>query len=742
MIPENVMPPRAMLALSWLRRDLGSLWVAGLVLLQLSLADRWLPLRGEPYEWAQFLLLGALPAALLLVLPLGRRLHPRVGPLVPLVQLALAAICPLFVLVHAEPGALGVPLALGLLQTALVADLAPRTLTAARTAGPAGPAARALALSLFAALSWTAVLSYLHWQPAAEWLGGSPTTLAVFGGCLALVLVNVFGMDPAAAAARPAWRRVAEVPGLAVLALVSFRMQDFNYQALHHWAVLVGPAELVRQGGWPLWDVPCQYGFLNTLLVAGLPFRSAWQSFYVVNAVLLWAAAAFLFLLLRCLRPGVLNYLFALGVSLAAVLLIPGHPGLLIGPFLVPAVGPFRFFWCYALLAVLGAEFQTAPHSRRRPALLGLGCLLWLVGCLWSSESAVYSSVIWLPAYAVLSWRHVAAQRPDQPLRRRLPALAAWLLLPAGLGTTTAGAVTAWYLRRLGHAPDWRGYWEYCLSFQGGYAALPIRPDGPVWSLVLVFVALATVAVEIVRRGRGLRGLGLVAGALGAVWATSSYYVGRSHDVNTTNLTPIFCLGAAVALLLLARLRSAGRVAALVQTSLVPFLTLVLAVPFTNESSLRRVWGECRKGYTRHVDRWRPVMDGALLDGWRQAGVRPGDPIAFLDLLPLPPRAAGGRRIEAGYPAWLPTVPFPLLMPLPGDRCRVYMERFTARAPRSGWVVLAKRPDLALPPWFMEQLARTHRPVRTVENSDWQLTWYELKQGLLAADSSDAHPTE
>ena len=41
-----------------LRDDLEPLWVGGLALAQVYLAYRWLPLHGEPYEWAQYLLLG------------------------------------------------------------------------------------------------------------------------------------------------------------------------------------------------------------------------------------------------------------------------------------------------------------------------------------------------------------------------------------------------------------------------------------------------------------------------------------------------------------------------------------------------------------------------------------------------------------------------------------------------------------------------------------------------------------
>jgi hypothetical protein len=63
--------------------------------------------------------------------------------------------------------------------------------------------------------------------------------------------------------------------------------------------MFVGPAELVRQGGWLLWDVPSHYGFLNTLVVAAVPVQSAWQAMHLVNGFLLACSAALVFFLLR-----------------------------------------------------------------------------------------------------------------------------------------------------------------------------------------------------------------------------------------------------------------------------------------------------------------------------------------------------------------------------------------------------------------------------------------------------------
>ena len=53
--------------------------------------------------------------------------------------------------------------------------------------------------------------------------------------------------------------------------------------------------------------------------------------------------------------------------------------------------------------------------------------------------------------------------------------------------------------------------------------------------------------------------LATIGGGWGAFWATRSYFVGRSHEVNSVNLNPLLCAGMAVGLYLLERERTAGR---------------------------------------------------------------------------------------------------------------------------------------------------------------------------------------
>jgi hypothetical protein len=622
----------------------------------------------------------------------------------------------------------------------LVAPLALRAWNRPPASEPEGDSpgklAQAVALFLAGGLSWVVAIRFVWWQPFASWITASWYTHDVFILSLLLVLANLCRPAPAAPASRGVSWAVNGL-GLFVLAWASLRVRPFCMTAFHHWGAHVGPAELVRQGGWLLWDVPYQYGFLNTLLVAALPTANVWQSFYLVNALVHFLSAAFLFGLLRAIRPGPLNFCFALAVTLAAVFLVPGQPQVTLdGDFSVPNVGPFRFFWCYALLAVLVWQEWAAARRTGDHWPLAIGCLVWLVGILWSCESGAFCTAVWLPAYGLLVLRRATAFYPQREQRRqRLRLAAAWLALPPALVLVAAGSLTAYYLVRLGHQPDWRGYFEWVSAESAGFAALPIDRGGTVGALLLVLCALSTAAVGFLRRGLAELPAPLV-GAWGAVWATVSYFIGSSHESRATSLAPTLCIGLAVALYLFARRRAADHFATLVKVSAVAVLTVLLTSTFGHRSGLYDWAISLRTGACRHIETRLLRMEPAQLELLQRAGVRDEDPLLCLDPLwnLAPARWARDGRLLASVPAWQPGVPMAVLLPLGPERATTYMARFTSRARKGGWFLHPKALQQVsplipreLPAWFLGQLARTHVRTRTFANADRQLDWYEFK---------------
>jgi hypothetical protein len=727
--------------LKYLCDDLGLLWVSGLALLQLYLGSKWLSLQGEAYEWAQYLLLGTAFPATLLVLSLVRPSGRWAPPLARALQLGLAAVCLtfsfLFIRSHFSYG----------LWLAVAAQWALYDYFAPLLSGPADQEERPrrdlsglLMMVFVAGISWFASERMMSWwaPPFGEWITHSFATAVVFALSLLLVVANLSCRGEAPATAAPAhFFSPGNLAALLIIALSSVRAPDFpNPVTHHHWGHIIGSAELVRQGGWLLWDVPSQYGFLCTLALAWLPTASVWQSLYVLNALLLFLSASFLFFTLRGLRTGYSNLYFSLAVTLAAVFLVPGFTSELSGPAVVPSVGALRFFWCYALLAVLVWEFRTEVTSRSHWLPPVVGCAVWLGGVFWSSESAAFSIAIWAPAYVVMVWRRVVTLYPKrEQWPRRLRAGLLWGLLPVVLLLGSLGALKAYYRLRLGHGPDWRAFIDYTVG-SSGFFAEPIDPNGGMWALFFVFCVLSTAAVYALE-GRRLAALSLMAGAWGALWSASSYFVGRSHDANITNLCPILCTGLALVLYVFARDRTAGRLSAWARMSCVPLLTIVLTYSFGNTAAFPGYFASLTKGYQPSVESGLAEVDASLNSLLAAVRLNVGDPLLYSDgptegepvyHLYLPRHVArdgeGNARLSSSHRAWLPTAPFGLLEPLPLNRREVYLSRFIARTRLSGWLVKRKNnPDPFLS-WYIDRLRQTHTPFVAVEVSDWKVTWF------------------
>ena len=118
----------------------------------------------------------------------------------------------------------------------------------------------------------------------------------------------------------------------------------------------------------------------------------------------------------------------------------------------------------------------------------------------------------------------------------------------------------------------------------------------------------------------------------------------------------------------------------------------------------------------------------------KKAQVNGRDPLLFIDregvgnYLPTRMTEMGGLLCHA--PSWLPATPVAELIPLSECRRSVYMSRFAERQHLSGWLLFPKKPPTPTVAWFFRQMLTTHVPGRIVEDSDWQLQWFESKTRL------------
>ncbi len=731
--------------------NLEPLWIAGLALLCVYLGSLlWgtgLGLEGEGYEWAIYLTLGTIFPALLLIISLPNRFSQIAPRRLQMFRLALALLCVIvsipFIIRQHEYTALTISIVHLLLLISLNK----------RANLPLNPVS--ILVSFFViVLAWTVSARLLWWDSFGAWFfSGSSTTETIYRFLicaifLLLVFVNLTNQEKTGDGATSRMWTVLNIIAVLIIGVASVRSdQLFNTMSNSHWSVFVGPSEMVRQGGWLLWDVPSQYGYLNILLIAFSPFKSVWQATYFINSFLLFASALFLFYILRSVKPGLLNFGFALLVTLAAVFLMAGWPPALLGPQVFPSLGPFRFIWCYALLFILVLEFRS--RSKRLEQQLPLiGCVVWLIGTLWSSESAVYCAAIWLPAYALIIYRKAQSLYAERKsLKSCLRAVVFRMMIPPVLLALSIGLITVYYILRLGHAPDWRGFFEYSLSFANGFFAIPIEAGGVVWTLFLIFCAFSTVAAYFLRSGLTHRAASLIAGTWGALWSVTSYFVSRSHPNNAAVLAPVFCAVIGLTLYLLATHRHTEWWATLVKMSFVPVLTILLTATFGNASFLGLYLSSPKLTYERNIETHLPLIDPSLQELLNTAGVKVDDPLVYsaVRVKAIEPLADGlshdhgvllpawpinnGQQLISTYRAWLPTTPFVLFAPLPEERRQTYMRRFTARTRLSGWLIQnRKEASYTSSLWFYNQLTRTHTPTKMFENNDWQVIWFEYKR--------------
>lgn len=588
---------------------------------------------------------------------------------------------------------------------------------------------RGAAIEIGSAALWAAVslgawgvAGSLLWWPFSGGVG-RPWALAVLATA-ALTVAGALWRPDAVANRVVGWASTGVA--IVLLAIASFRTNGlFEVSSyMFHWEFYVGPAELVRQGGWLLWDVPAQYGFLSELTIASIPVSSPWESLFLLNSMMCFLLATIVFVLLRSLGRGLLNLVMSFAVALVACFFRPGIGPDIAGPNAYPSTGAFRFLWSVALLLILVIVLRV-HSSRARLTILLIGNLFWVLGVLWSAESAIYSTFVWLPGYFLM----VVAERWSHPdIRRRILSIGVLSAVPALLLGAALVIVFTVYQVGLGHGPDLQTFYEFGLTYQAGFGAYPIDPGGPGWVLFLVFVATLVTLVWNARKQPAATSIVLMATAA-LIYSTSSYFVGRSHPNNVWNLAPEICITLAVTLSSAAKLVRDDPVPRLLKLVTAPILIVLLLGALGNRAPLVD-WATRQQHDVTNIENTLKPTDPSL-EALLVSHVHPGDRITYLaaDTDPLlSPHLYQTIEQPNGAPLWLPLAPFAAINILPQARRVIYLERFIARHPEGGWLI-ERTGSQSQEEWVKQVIAAHFTPGPTYSNAGFQLTLWQAKAG-------------
>lgn len=719
------------------------LWVVGLAISCLVaghviLRSPWVDIGGKSYDWAQYAIACGIFPALLFVLPFAGRLQRRTAADVTLMKHWLTIICVVaFIALAAASGlrhggtAVFLALVLAIAQTALMTQF----WSNGQRDWP-----HIIAISMAAAVGWLLGL--------ARGLGGQIQPPYLLAGLLvSLVLLCLNARD------RPMSVQLTDVriltpanfAALVFIAFMSLRTENLFVHlgergAIHHWGAWVGAADLVREGHWLLWDAPSNYGMLNVLVLAALPTGTPWQGLYLLQALAFLVVCGSIFLIVRALGPGLLNWLLATALAVTFPLFVPKtNPAeFASSSFILPNWGAYRYICAFILVLLVLGLHRAQERSRRHTAILVVGCLVWVAGVLWSPEGAFFSTGAWIPAYcataARMAWR--------EPHRWRH--LALWFMIPASMLALALASIAIAFVFRIGHLPDWLSYFDYAREVGLNILVATQDPLGSALTMLFGFCLLAIGAsYGGTRAGLPTRAFGLWIGLMGAYCAAVSYGYQRGSLI----LHPIACMVLVIMLTLAAAPAVRTNWGTICRAGVIPLLAVTMTQPiamgFANPLAARDAIAslQATAAHGFAIEYLIPDANPELQLLMANAGVTADDPIFYaadwLGNMPLPWRPVGaseGERVIAGR-HWTPGHPSLALRWIPPGRGEVYTRRYIERTPMSGWLIQGKTglgasKDFAayaggLEPWFFELVAETHVPTRIYQSDNWQMTWFE-----------------
>jgi hypothetical protein len=429
--------------------------------------------------------------------------------------------------------------------------------------------------------------------------------------------------------------------GLLLLVNLAAYQDGPLYTFAHHQGAYIGPALHIRAGLVPFYDVPLQYGLGPAVAIAGAcQVGGCWSGMQLLTVAvdLVMGLLILRMALSTSTARGLRWTIAATFVMFAAVFFWPGVPSLGDLPTATPSTGGMRF-----LPTVMVAFFLFFERPRLAAAAL-------VPAVLWSPESACMS---------------IAVFGIGETARLGLPRA-----MVRSIGISAGAYLGMAVIHRLIYGvwvqPDVMA--EYILHVPG---VLPID-----WrsNVLLLIAACGLAAWNVCRPPVDALSVGrdLVAAAL--LFATISYYFGRSHPNNVCNLMPF------VALVIFRALDgpSPAGFPALNRLAVLGLATAIAAGALS-------IW------------RFVPFADGFKIDPNAllvvAANEDPAMPairkrIVNPDHLGIADFGWTFNRNPVETIVWTPMDPLSLWPSVPSARRRLYIRRSAARLRRPGWVII------------------------------------------------------
>lgn len=589
-----------------------------------------------------------------------------------------------------------------------------------------------LTIAIFSLAVWLALLDLPNWRQFCKSLTDRPVATSIFFFFFTGIIHHYLFKTPNAALP----------PALSVLstklnrpikfllvasALLLFFLMSFRHDTLFlgtseaHWEYFIGPIRNLKSGSWLLWDTPSQYGFLNLLIASLLPFKSSWESFYVFQGALLFIASCMMFRIYLANRSLRSSIFFGFSVTFSSLFFADPD---LIGPYLYPSSSVMRFFWCYVLLYFLFQVNARSGTSLKK--IVFLGTVLWLSGFLWSSESAIYSSVIFFPAIftAILQDYHRKLKDPGKS-NRLFKYIFLYMSVPILSLILLIGVITAYYWLRLSHIPDFYAFVEHGFAYAGGFGYINLNPSGPIWLLFLLFCGILFIIVKVVLKDPLSRHLVPLVGAAGCLWGISSYFVGRAVANNVTAILPLLGF-ISIVVLNAAEARGLNPSHVLFKAISVPLFTVILMTSFGNMGFVDKL--KTFQTLDDDISQNVRVAEPLLQDLVNKASIRKTDPVVYYGFAAAMPRWKLDDQFVLSENTWMSN-PLQLIEdPISEVRRSDFVHRFMSTyTGRGGYFIQAKgEAEDRIANW-LSIINKTHKAVRVFENDKWKITYFERR---------------